>query len=90
MFQCADYFIPATADSINNGVIQNRIEAPTENNMCVNDTLLVDTWDRLKIALVYSIEALYDILSHLDETLRKSPLFLDKYFESLWSYNRNN
>ena len=43
MFQCADYFIPATADSINNGVIQNRIEAPTENNMCVNDTLLVDT-----------------------------------------------
>ena len=88
MFRCTDCFIPATADSINNRVIQNGIETPTKNNMYVDNNLLVDTWDRLKIALACSIEALYDILGHPNETLRKSPLSLDKYFEGLYSYSR--
>ena len=43
MFQCAGYLIPARADSINKGVINDGIEAPTENNMYVDDNLLVDT-----------------------------------------------
>ena len=43
MFQCVDHFIPTTADSINNRVIQNRIETPTKNNMHMDDNLLVDT-----------------------------------------------
>ena len=88
MFQCTDYLIPAVADSINSSVLHNGVEAPTENNMYMNDNLLVDTWDRLKIALACSIESLYDILGYPDETLRKSPLSLDKYIESLCSYNR--
>ena len=55
--------MPTIVDSINNGVIQNRIGTPTKNNMYVNDNLLIDIWDRLKIALVYSIEALYNIFA---------------------------
>ena len=41
----------------------------------------------MKVALAYSIEALYDILSHLDEAIWKSPLLLDKYYKSLCSYS---
>ena len=88
MFQYADHLIPAIADSINSGIIHNQVEAPTKNNIYVDNNLLVDTWNRLKIALACSIESLYDILGYPDETLRKSSLSLDKYFESLYSYNR--
>ena len=88
MFQCTDCLVPTIVDSINSGVIHNWIKAPTKNSMHMDDNFLVDIWDRLKIALGYSIESLYDILGYQDESLRKSPLSSDKYFESLYSYNR--
>ena len=43
MFQYVDYLISTTVDSINNGVIKNGIETPTENNMHMDDNPLVDT-----------------------------------------------
>ena len=43
--------------------------------MYVNDNLLVDDWDRLKIKLVCSIEALYDIFRLPNKAIRKGPLF---------------
>ena len=43
MFQYADHLIPAIADSINSGIIHNQVEAPTKNNIYVDNNLLVDT-----------------------------------------------
>ena len=43
MFQYKDNFTPTITDSINIGIIYNRIEDPTKNYMCVDDNLLVDT-----------------------------------------------
>ena len=54
----------------------------------MNDNLLVDRWNRLKIALLYSIEALFNILRNSNEAIRKSPISLDKYFERLYFCSR--
>ena len=87
MFQCADCIVPATSKSVNISVIHNGIGDSTENNMCVNDNLLAFIWDRFRLALSCCIESLCDILGYHDETLRKNPLSLNKYLESLCSYS---
>ena len=88
MFQYKGKITQATPDSINQGIIHNRVEDPTENNMYIDDNLVVDTWERLRITLACSIETLFDILGYPEKYLYKSPLSLDKYFDSKYSYIR--
>ena len=78
----------ATLDSINRGVIENGTRLPTQNVMFVDDNLVADIWDFFKPALATSAEALFILLGSPEETLRKSPLSMDKYYESLCSYAR--
>ena len=88
IFQSKDKFVQATPDSINTGVIENGIRLPTQNVMFVDDNLMADTWEYLRPTLAASVEALFILLEFPEETLRKSPLSMDKYYESLCSYSR--
>ena len=56
--------------------------------MFVDDNLMADTWEHLRPALAASVEALFMLLGFPEEHIRKSPLSMDKYFESLCSYSR--
>ena len=56
--------------------------------MFVNDCLFVETREYIYVALAASIEALYIIFGSPDEYLRQNPLSLDKYYQSICSYQR--
>ena len=87
-FKCENKITPATADKVNKGVLLNGKRGPTKNTMFVDDNLMADTWEYLKPALAASAEALFMLLDYPNEKLRKSPLSMDKYYESLCSYTR--
>ena len=59
----------------------------TDYNMFVDDNLFAQTKLLMKHAMAASIEALYLILGYPETDKRQNPLSLDKYFESIWSYN---
>ena len=61
---------------------------PTKHIMYVDDNMMVDIHGYLTTALAASIEALFVLLGFPDEAVRKSPLTMDKYYESLCSYMR--
>ena len=88
VFQYQRKIMSTILDSINTGFIHNRVEELTANNMYVDDNLMVNIQKCLCITLACSIEALFNILGYLDETIRKSPLSIDKYFDSMCSYSR--
>ena len=56
--------------------------------MFVDDSLFTNTASVIKHAMVASIEALYIVLGFPEETIRQNPLSLDKYFQSICSYER--
>lgn len=56
--------------------------------MFVDDNLMANTWEYLRLALAASIEVLFILLGYSEEYLRKSTLSIDKYYESLCSYSR--
>lgn len=87
-FQPKDEHVQATPDSINKGVIENGIRLPTQHAMFVDDNLMADIWEHLRPALAASAEALFILLAFPEEILRKSPLSMDKHYESLCSYSR--
>ena len=78
----------ATLDSNNIGVIENGVRLPIQNAMFANNNLIADTWEYLRPTLAASIEALFILLNFPEEPLKKSPLSIDKYYESLCSYSR--
>ena len=82
---CSSTFIAATPDVINNGVTTASGRRATLNAMYVDDNLMADTWHYHRPALAVSVEALFIILGQPEERLRKSPLSMDKYYESLCS-----
>ena len=53
--------------------------------MFVDDNILADIWKLLRPTLAASVEDLFILLGFPEEELRKSPLLMDKYFESLCS-----
>ena len=83
-----DTLVPATPDSTNTGVIRGGSCLPTLNAMFVDDNLMANIWRFLRPALAASVEALFIILGEPDEKLRKSPLSMDKYYESRCSHSR--
>ena len=87
-FHPKEEFIQATPDSKNKGVIVDGVHLPTQNAMFVDDNLMADTWENLRPALAASVEALFILLGFPEEELRKSPLSMDKCYESLCSYSR--
>ena len=88
IFHPPEEYVQDTPDSINKGVIENGIRLPTQHAMFVDDNLMADIWEYLRPALAASTEALFILLSFPEETLRKSPLSIYKYYESLCSYSR--
>ena len=78
-------FVRAVPDKFNKG-----IDDPdkTEYNMFVDDSLFVQTRDRMKQAMAASIEALYIILGYPEEEKRQNALSLDKYYDSVCSHER--
>ena len=60
----------------------------TQNAMFVDDNLMADTWEHLTSTLAASVEALFILLGFPEETMKKSSLSMDKYYESLCSYSR--
>lgn len=88
VFQCENKITLAAADNVNKGVFENGKREPTKNTMFADDNLMADTWEHLKLALAASTEALFMLLDYQDEKLRKSPLSMDKYYESRCSYSR--
>ena len=60
----------------------------TNYNIFVDDSLFAQTRGQMKHAMAAGIELLYIILGYLDTDLRETPLSLDKYYESVCSYER--
>ena len=56
--------------------------------MFIDDNLMANIWEYLKPALTASVEDLFILLGFPEERLRKNPLSLDKFYESLYSYSR--
>lgn len=56
--------------------------------MFVDDNLMANTWEYLRLSLATSVEVLFILLGYSEEYLRKSTLSIDKYYESLCSYSR--
>ena len=78
-------FSQAYTDTKNKG-ITNRNK--TKYNMFVDDSLFAQIRPIMKHAMAASIEALHIILGFPDIEKRQNPLSLDKYFESICSYER--
>ena len=78
-------FTQAKKDSLHIGVKNTN---KTSYNMFVDDNLFAQTKMFMKHAMAASIEALYIILGYPEIDKRQNPLSLDKYFESICSYNR--
>ena len=78
-------FTQAKKDCIHIGV---KNTSRTNYNMFVDDNLFAQTKLFMKHAMVASIEALYVFLGFPEIDKRQNPLSLDKYFESVCSYNR--
>ena len=49
---------------------------------------MADTWEYLRSALAASVDTLFILLGFPQETIRKNPLSMDKYYESLCSYSK--
>ena len=64
VFKHNEDFIQTTPDSINKGVIDNGVRAPINNAMFVDDNLITDTQEYLRLALATSIKALFILLGH--------------------------
>ena len=56
--------------------------------MFVDDNLFAQTKELIRHAMAASIEALYIILGSPEIDTRQNHLSLDKYFESIFSYER--
>ena len=56
--------------------------------MFLDDSLFVETREYIYVALVASIGALYTIFGSPEEYLRQNALSLDKYYQSICSYQR--
>ena len=78
-------FVQAIHDSTHKGV-QNLHK--TSYNMFVDDNLFAQIKENMKHAMAASIEALYIILGFPETDKRQDPLSLDKYYESICSYDR--
>ena len=78
-------FVKAVPDTLNPGVLDF---LKATYSMFVDDSIFANTESVIKHAMVASIEALYIVLGFTDETIRQKPLNLDKYFQSICSYER--
>ena len=78
-------FVQAVKDSIHTGV---KCLKKTKFNMFVDDSLFAQVREIITHAMAASIEALYIILGFPETVKRQNALSLDKYFESVCSYER--
>ena len=78
-------FVQAVKDSIHKGVQDTK---KTIYNMFVDDSLFAQIRSVMPHSMAASIEALYIILGFPDVQIRQDPLSLDKYFESICSFQR--
>ena len=78
-------FVKAVCDSIHKGVANTN---KTKYNMFVDDSLFANIRETILHSMAASIEALYIILAYPNIAIRQDALSLDKYFESICSYQR--
>ena len=78
-------FIQAVKDEVYLGVTD---PMKTKYNMFVDDSFFAQTKELMKHAMAASIEALYIILGFPEIEKRQNALSLDKFFESICSYER--
>ena len=88
VFHSKEALVQATPDPKNKRAIVDGVRLPTQNAIFVDNNLMADTWENLRPALATSVKALFILLGYPEEELRKSPLSMDKYYESLYSYCR--
>ena len=81
---------PDVIHNINKGFIINGQINPTANNICADDNFLVDIWEHLKTVLVASAEYVFDILSYLEERLRKNFLLWTNMMKACALVKENN
>ena len=78
-------FTPTALDPCNYGMLDN---LRTSYKMFVDNSLFVTTALIIKHAMAANIEALCIVLGFPDLTARQNPLSLDKYSQSVCSYER--
>ena len=86
VFKCINKITHAIPGEFNMSIFKDSIRASTTSIMHADNNLLAGTWEFLKLALAASAKTFFDILGYHKEYLRKTPLFIDKYYEILYSY----
>ena len=81
-------FVQAKADFLNPGVINpdTGLAVKTPHFPFVDDTLMADILYYIKMAMAASLESLYLTLGYPDETKRRSPLSIDKFYQAKCSW----
>ena len=77
-------YVPAVADELNPGVLDpiTGKAVKTPHNPFVDDTLMADILHHIQTAMAASLESLFQLLGFPAESLRRSPLSLDKIFQA--------
>ena len=82
-------FTPAIPDSINKGVLDiNGKHTNTKHNMFVDDNVIAEIPSRIRQAQAASAESLFRIAGFPNESIRRSPLSMDKYYAATCSYTK--
>jgi len=82
-------FTPAVPDSINKGVLDiNGKHTNSKHNMFVDDNVIAEIPSKIRQAQAASAESLFRIAGFPDESIRRSPLSMDKYYAAICSYSK--
>ena len=82
-------FVPAHADEFNKGVLdKDGNPVATPHYTFVDDNHMADIERYIRRAIAASIEALFIIVGQPDEAVRKLPLSMDKFYQSMCSFDR--
>ena len=87
-FQYKVKIIAVILDTINNSVFTNRRRCLIKSSIFVDNNLIADIQEYLKPAIAASAKALFILLDYSNKKFWKSPLSIDKYYKSFYSYSR--
>ena len=78
--------VQATADHLNPGAFIDGLRVSTQNAMFVDDNVLANIQEELTPVIATSAESLFILIGEENSVLRKSPLLMEKCYDSVCSY----
>ena len=75
--------VQTISDHLITGVFKDGLRVPTQNAMFVDDNILANVQEELTLAIAISSESLSILIGEEKLLLRKSPLSMDKCYDSV-------